>query len=181
MKNLITFGLVISLNLSSAFAGVREDVLRLGDLAMGVTEHKVAGKNAEKIFKNYLEKEYGEDTDLVFKEIDDMAYGDEVDEGFTSTKSAIAMRGFAESYLTDLIDGLDSDENRQQIQEAKAKVYDLNRNWAPIIKRLEKSGAKFGYTGNGPGYCGVSFVELIIIDEKEQKLYEVYLSESGSC
>lgn len=183
MRSLLSAVLIYSLTISSAFAAtrtVKEDVLTLGQLAMGWDEHSVVGKNATEILKAYVSEYSGED-DLVFKEIDDMAYGDEVDEGFTSTKSAMAMSGFAESALEELLEGLDEESEAERIKDIKANIYDLNHKWAPVIKRLERQGVKFGYTGWGPGYCGISFVELLIIDEKEQKVYEVYLSEGGAC
>jgi hypothetical protein len=149
---------------SSAFAGVKEDVQALGKLAFGHNVETVKGKTAEAIFKNYL----GDGEELVNKEYRDMDYGDEIYEGFTSAKSAIEMGGFAEALY---------EERENSTRELNA----LKRGWSPLIQKLQKQGVKFGYTGRGPGYCGVSFVELIIIDEKEQKVYEVFLSESGEC
>ncbi|QDK41431.1 hypothetical protein DOM21_08170 [Bacteriovorax stolpii] len=185
MKAVLSAALVFSLTISSSFAGtartVNADVKALGQLAMGWEEHSVKGKNAEEILKNYVEENYGEERELVFKEYSDMAYGDEIDEGFTSTKSAILMSAFAESALEEMLEGLDESSEAEKIKEIKANIYDLNHSWAPVIKRLERQGVKFGYSGNGPGYCGISFVELLIVDEKEQKVYEVYLSEGGSC
>lgn len=185
MKSLLSAVLIYSLTVSSAFAATRTvsaDVQTLGQMAMGSEEHSVKGKNATEMLKSFVEEMNGEDEDgLVFKEIEDMAYGDEVDEGFTSTRSAIDMAGFAESSLEELLEGLDEESEAQRIKDIKANIYDLNHKWAPVIKRLERQGVKFGYTGWGPGYCGISFVELLIIDEKEQKVYEVYLSESGPC
>ena len=157
----------------SAFAGVKEDVAALGNLAFGYNVESVKGKNAVAIFKNFLED--GEE--LVYKEASEMDYGDEIYEGFTSLKSAIEMGGFAESVYEERLEQDDDQARASILRELKA----LQRGWSPLIQKLHKQGVKFGYTGNGPGYCGVSFVELIIIDVKEQKLYEVYLSESGEC
>lgn len=184
MKSIIFAVLVFSLTVSTSFGAIRTvkaDVLALGQLAMGWEEHSVKGKNATEMLKSFVEEHSGDEEELVFKEIDDMAYGDEIDEGFTSMKSAILMSGFAESSLEEVMEGLDEETDAQRIKEIKAKIYDLNHKWAPLIKRLDRQGVRFGYTGWGPGYCGISFVELLIIDEKEQKVYEVYLSEGGSC
>ena len=185
MKKFLAMIVVSQLICSSSFASVASDVELLGQLAFGTNVHATKGKSAEQIFENWLLKEYGEDDErkLIFKEIEDMAFGDEVDEGFTSTRSALLMNDFAISTLTDNIEDLEhmGDEVDSELQAAKAKVYDLNKKWAPVVKRLERQGVKFGYTGNGPGYCGVSFIEMIIVDPKEQKVYEVYLSTSGDC
>lgn len=185
MKKIMMMVLVSQLITNSVYANVASDVEMLGKLAFGVDEHSLKGKNAETLLTNWLEKEYGEDEErkLVFKEIESMAYGDETNEGFTSTRSAIEMKDFAISKLDEDIEDYEhmSDEYQFDLNAAKAKIYDLNKNWGKVIKRLEKQGVKFGYTGNGPGYCGISFVELLIIDPKDEKVYEVYLSESEDC
>lgn len=176
MKFLATV-LAMSLSLSS-FAGVKEDVKALAHLAFGHDVHSVKGKTAEEIFKNYLAEQNGEEVELVNKEMADMDYGDEVEEGFTSLKSAIEMGGFAEGVYEERFEQTDDAE---VLAAFKAELKALKKGWSPLIKKLHSQGVRFGYTGNGPGYCGVSFVELIIVDPKEQKVYEVYLSESGEC
>lgn len=168
----LSFILAMSLT-ASAFAGVKEDVQALGQLAFGSNEYKVKGKTAEAIFKNFLQ----EDEELVNKEAKDMDWSDEVDEGFTSLSSAIEMGGFAEGVYEEQMEGAEGAE----LAKLKKDLTALKKGWAPLINKLDKQGVKFGYTGHGPGYCGVSFVELIIVDEKEQKVYEVYLSAGGEC
>lgn len=168
----LSFVLAMSLT-ASAFAGVKEDVTALGQLAFGSNEYKVRGKTAEEMFKNFLQ----EDEELVNKEAKDMDWSDEVEEGFTSQKSAIEMGGFAEGVYEEQMEGAEGTD----LAKLKKELSALKRGWAPMINKLGKQGVKFGYTGHGPGYCGVSFVELIIVDEKEHKVYEVYLSAGGEC
>ena len=79
----------------------------------------------------------------------------------------------------EVIENLES--NDPEALKLKGKVYDLQKNWAPVIKKLANLGAKFGYDGHGPGYCGVSFVRLLVIDPKTNIVYPIYLSESGPC
>lgn len=106
-----------------------------------------------------------------------MEWSDEVEEGFTSLKSAIEMGSFAEGVYEEQMEGAEG----KDLAKLKKEIAALKRGWAPMINKLGKQGVKFGYTGHGPGYCGVSFVELIIVDQKEQKVYEVYLSGGGEC
>ncbi len=87
------------------------------------------------------------------------------------------MGEFAESFLHDLLDNFDGEE-RANIEK---RIEVLSEKWPPLVKKLHDQGVRFGYTGNGPGFCGVSFIEMIVIDAKSQKVYRVYLSEGGSC
>ncbi|NOT77909.1 MAG: hypothetical protein HOP07_02760 [Bacteriovoracaceae bacterium] len=174
-----------STQLKAGTSAFKSNIEALASLSMGYSEQKVPGKSAKEIFINFLNDfdGEGEDRKLTYKEIEDMDYGDEIEEGFTSSKSAQAMGEFASGFLADKLEGLEYEPevNKVEIQAIKAQMNGLELKWAPMIKRLEQLGAKFAYTGHGPGYCGVSFVELIIIDEKEQKVYEVYLSRSEDC
>ena len=171
MKTLV-FACLMTLT-TAAVASVATDVKALGKLAFGSDVTAVKGANAEEIFKAYLD----EGEDLVFKEMVEMDWSDEVDEGFTSVASARAMGGFAEGVYEEQLEQSD-DEVRTRLQ---AELKALERGWTPLINKLHAQGVKFGYTGHGPGYCGVSFIELIIVDAKAQKVYVVYLSEGGEC
>ncbi len=182
MKLLFRTMISLSLITNLAFAGIAEEVNRLSTLAMGHDEVQVKkAKDIEDLFRKFAEIDYGEfESDFYeYKEIDKMSFGDEVNYGFTSSKSAALMGEFAESQFEDLIENLDS--NDAEIIKLKARVYDLKKDWAPTIKRLSQYGAKFGYDGHGPGYCGVSFVRLLVIDPKTNKVYTINLSESGPC
>jgi hypothetical protein len=158
---------------NSAFAGVAQDVATLGKLAFGFGVTTVQGKDAEEMFKAFLED--GEE--LVFKEMGDMDWSDEIEEGFTSLASARRMSGFAEGVYEEKMEYAEDSERTKIERELAA----LKRGWVPMINKLHQQGVKFGYTGHGPGYCGVSFIELIIIDAKAKKVYQVYLSEGGEC
>lgn len=170
---------IISLLITNlSFASIASDVQKLGTMAMGSSEGEVfKGKNAEEVLKAYFMKQTGED-ELVNKEIEDMAFGDEVDEGFTSTRSAKLMSGFALETYRESLEGI---EDKVEQAKIKAKMFDLTHQWSPLIERIAKSGGRFAYNGSGPGYCGVSFIQLLVVDPKEKKVYEVYLSLSGEC
>jgi hypothetical protein len=182
MKSLKSLFTVLFITTNFAYAGITEEVNRLSSLAMG---HDVVAvkksKNLEELFKNFAEVDYGEfESDFFeYKEIDKMSFGDEINYGFTSPKSAELMGEFAESQFEELLENLEN--NDPETLKLKARVYDLKKEWAPSIKRLAQYGAKFGYDGHGPGYCGVSFVRLLIIDPKTNKVYTINLSQSGPC
>jgi hypothetical protein len=169
---------LLALSLSAtSFAGVKEDVVALSKLSFGYNAQAVKGKTAEAIFKRWLEVTNGETDGMVYKEIKDMDYGDEVSEGFTSTKSAIAMGEFAMSHLQEAMENASGAE----LSKLKKELAALQKGWKSQIEKLAAQGVKFGYTGWGPGYCGVSFIELIVVDPKGQQIYEVYLSRGGQC
>ena len=171
MKSL---SLLIALLLSvSSFASVSEDAAALGKLALGHKVHQVRGRTAGAMLKKWL----GEDTPLVKKEIEQMTYGDESDTGLTSLQSAREMMLFAASIFEDRLDW----ESPEDKKATEARLKKLKANWPLFIERLAEKGVQFGYSGRGPGSCGISFVELLLIDVREQKVYEIYLSESGEC
>ncbi len=179
MKSFIIATLISALTINLSFASVSSDVSLLGDLAMGANQTAVKGRSAEEMLKAFFVNETGDsDIVLTFKEIEEMSFGDEVGMGFTSFRSAKGMGEFAEGQLNDQLEGID---NKIEAAKMKNKILNLKSKWAPTIERLARAGAKFGYSGNGPGYCGVSFIKLIIVDPNTSKVYEVYLSESGEC
>jgi len=166
--------LFLALTLSiGALAGIREDVAALGKLAFGYKVSSVKGNTPESMLNHWLSSQ----DDLVFKEVSHMSYGDESDTGLTSLDSASLMVRFAAGALEEkLYFGSEIEK-----LEIKKSINRLRKNWYPLLKRISSQGGKFGYSGRGPGQCGMSFLELIVIDQKEQKLYEVYLSESSHC
>ena len=183
MKQILVLTLAFNLMTVSAIAAVKEDVIQLASLAMGHRVNVARGKTHQEVLTHFFEAETGE-AEMTFKEFGDMDYGDEVDYGFTSTASAIKMGDFAIGFLEEQIqnyEDMGDEADQRRVKEMKAQIFDIEKKWAGLIKKLEKQGVKFGYSGFGPGYCGVSFVELLIIDEKEDKVYEVFLSESGEC
>lgn len=169
---MLSFALALMIT-TSAFAGVKEDVAALGQLAFGSTSMPAKGKTAEQLLKYF----FADDEELIFKEAKDMDWSDEVLGGFTSLSSAIEMGSFAEGVYEEQIEGAEGSE----LTKLKKELAALKKGWAPLIQKLGKQGVKFGYSGRGPGYCGVSFVELIIVDEKAKEVYEVYLSQGGEC
>jgi hypothetical protein len=181
MKIISTLLISFTLLTNLAFADISSEIKQLADLAFGYDVVQVKkSKNADDLFKNFAIKEYSEfDQDRFHnKEIEEMSFGDEIDFGFTSVKSATAMGEFAEGQIIDRLEGVD---DPQEKVELKAKIYDLKTMWKPSILRLARLGVKFGYDGNGPGYCGVSFVRILILDPATNQVYTVYLSESGPC
>ena len=175
MKAILSALMITSLMMGSAFAGVKEDVKSLGDLAMGSNVSSFKGSALE-MFKAFSEDE----EELVYKEIGDIDYSEESHQGFTSAASAAKMNSFAITWNQELMEGMD-ETDPEKFQQLEAANNELEHKWAPLIKKLDRQGVKFGYSGFGPGYCGISFTKMIIIDEKEHKLYEVYFSDSDAC
>jgi hypothetical protein len=172
MKFLIVTVLMIG-SLSS-FAGVKEDVLALGKLAMGSRSETIKGKTAEEMFENWSQVDRAE---FVYKETKDMNDGDEVDVGFTSVKSAIIMGSFAEDHYSENLDQMEDAE----VKKVKASIQKLKIGWSPLILNLQKAGVQFAYSSGGPGYCGVTFIQLVIIDVKAQQIHTIHLSAGGPC
>ncbi len=177
MKTLITTFLICSLSFNQADASIATDVAQLSALAFGENITRVNGRNADEILKNYMIQETGdEDIVLTTKEVEDMAFGDEIDQGYTTLRSAKLMGEFAESQL---VEQLESGEGSGT--KIKNQINNIKKFWPSLITRLAQQGARFAYSGNGSGYCGVSFIKLIVIDPKTGRVYDIYLSQSGTC
>lgn len=175
MKAIIA--LIFILSSFPSVAEVRRDVQKLGRLAMGYKQHRITGKDAHQILAKYFEMTSG-DPVITNKEFFEMINGDEVDHGFTSVESAKLMKDFALSTLEEKLSLAPDEDLRKKLN---SKWNGLNRNWDAVIDSLHSRGVQFGYSGNGPGSCGMSYVELLIIDASDQKLYEVFLSEASQC
>lgn len=183
---------LIFLQQTAAFAMSRSEAAtiiktqseKLGALAYGLEIETAKGRNAQEILLNFVAKNEGdrpENIRLVTKEIQQISYSDEVDTGFTSAKSATAMSEYVIGNLQQFIDDPGVEKNDPQVRQAKAKLKVIQAQWAPAILALKGTGAEFAYDGHGPGYCGVSFVRLLIVDPNTQRIYIVSLSEPGEC
>jgi shikimate kinase len=179
MRTILSAALITVMSISSAFADIKSDVKILGDLAMGYDVASANGTTAKDLFLDFVVSEFGlESSDVETKEFGAI---DSTDEGvgFTSAKSAASFGGFAESFLEQEMENMDQDD--VEVKEMKAQIYDLAKGWAPVIKRLEKAGATFAYSGYGPGYCGISFTQMHVIDALKKKVYTIRLSHGDAC
>ena len=177
MRSLISTLLITSLTIGNVFAGVKEDVQALGDLAMGHDVAQSEGNHWKEIFMNYASGEFGVDEEIEHKEYEQISSTDE-GVGFTSAKSAMKFDGLAVAFLEIEMENMEEGEDLNAI---KKQISDLERGWAPIVKRLEKAGVGFAYSGYGPGYCGISFTQMHEIDVKTKKVYTIQLSHGGEC
>ncbi|GIL18682.1 MAG: hypothetical protein BroJett040_24330 [Oligoflexia bacterium] len=190
MKTLIvTLAMMVQLSANAmtkaeAAQLIQAQVQKLGKIAYGFDVQTVKGKNAHEMLINFVAKDQGEkpaDVQLVNKEAKDIAFGDEIETGFTSMKSAIELIGNAESDLEQYVDDSGLEPQDPQLRQKRAKLKLMKTQWAPAIMAMRGTNVQFGYDGHGPGYCGVSFVRLLVIDPNSQKIYFVYLSQSGEC
>lgn len=51
-----------------------------------------------------------------------------------------------------------------------------------VLQELsEMKGVTFGFTSGSSSYCGIRFMGLLIVDEENGLIYEIALTNSGSC
>lgn len=178
MRAIVSAALITVMSISTAFADVKSDIKILGDLAMGMEVANAKGTTAKELFEDFVAAEFGiEANEIETKEYADIDGTDE-GVGLTSAKSAASFGGFAEGFLEQELENMDDEA---EIKEIKAQIYDLSKGWAPVVRRLEKAGATFAYSGYGPGYCGISFTQMHVIDAKTKKVYTIRLSHGGAC
>lgn len=176
MKTLLA--LVLSLSFAS-FAQAKDNpefarkAELLGKLAYGTTVHKVKAENAEEMIIKLAMKNKGETRDYIEENFrrnlpaKDIAFGDMI--GWGTMKLPAAQTLFASQDAP-------RDENGEDLDNAK-KI----KLGQQLLKELAAMGATFGYTDYSSSYCGVSFMGLLIVDEENNSIYEIALTDSGSC
>ena len=165
---------VTAISISAAAAVPAHTVSRkvgvLGKIAYGANVHVIKGKDAVEMIKA-LAIQNGEDAGDVQIQIDlpekEIAFGDMI--GWGTLQPSVAVKLFLSQQHTDK-EGQETSLSDKQVALATA-----------LIEELAKMGMKFGYTPGSSGYCGISFMGLLIVDEKNSVIYELPLTDSGSC
>ncbi len=190
MKNLVTIFAVLFvavLHSNFSLASTRSEMIKkqveaLAQAGYGFDTYKVGGATVEQIILNYEKQELsyeGEDLVVTPKEFDTIAWSDEAGVGTTSAKTASDLSSYMISDLNEYLQNVDDTDS--EYKEKTAQIKEIKASWGKAINLLTIAGAKFGYTGNGPGYCGVSFVTLLVIDVETGTVYQIYMSASGVC
>ena len=161
-------------------AEIESQVKALAQLGYGYTSYSAKGTTAQELVTSFLQGYYHDgELETGYKEYSEMSWGDEVEQGLTSIASALQMKYFVIQWIESMVEDLDASE--PEVLKAQKLVERVNRLWNPTIKSLAKSGAQFGFTGHGPGFCGISFITLLVIDVDAGVVYDVNLSEGGPC
>lgn len=143
----------------------------IANIAYGMQVHKIKGKNAEDMIIKLAMKQSGDTEEDVRKDFvrnlpeKGIQFGDMSGYGTMKIKSATAL--FESQDAKKDQDGNDKEQN--------FKVGD------EILKELNEMGATFGYTPGSSSYCGVSFMGLLIVDEDGGTIYEILLTDGGTC
>lgn len=175
---------VFAMTTKEASQTIATQATQLGKIAYGVEVHKVKGKSAREMFKQFLAQDTGEnfkDIQLVDKEANQIEFGDETDEGFTSMKSAIQLISAPIYELEQFVDDSGLEPADPKLRQKRLQLKLMRTKWAPAILAMIGTGVEFAYDGHGPGYCGVSFVRLFVIDPHSKTIYIINLSEGGQC
>jgi hypothetical protein len=175
MKRLGMYLILGLLTLNASAAGRDAEFARkaelLGKLAFGTTTLQfTAGTSAEDMVLNMAMDDRGETKEEALQNFtvdtdgENVAFGDQIGWGTLTLKGAINVYG------------MDDDSG-----EAEAKRKAKESLGKQLLKELARMGAKFGFTDGSSSYCGMSFVGLLIIDEKTGRVFEIALTSSGEC
>jgi hypothetical protein len=172
-----TLGLILGLSLSATSLAADRDaeferkVNLLGKLAFGTTTTQAEpGKAALEVLIEMAMESRGETREETLENFLVDSDGSGVEFADQSGWGTLTLVGAMNIYNLD-----DDNEDAQKKRNAKMKLGNQ------LIKELSKMGAKFGFSDSASGYCGLSFVGLLVIDEKTGKVYEIALTNSGSC
>lgn len=165
---------------SACFAGsiTEKEVARkvdiLANVAFGVRVENVKAKNAEEMIIKLAMARNGDSKKDVRKNFhrnlkkEEISFSDMVGWGTMKLDAASALWNSQETHKNNKT-GEEKDNSRGLV------VGDQ------ILNELDKAGLSFGFTDGSSGYCGVSFMGLLIVDKDSETVYEIALSDSDSC
>ncbi|MGZ3695163.1 MAG: hypothetical protein ACXWQO_13570 [Bdellovibrionota bacterium] len=147
----------------------------IGNVAFGIQTHKVRGEDALDMVIALNMKQSGDTRADAAKNV--KANAKDKDAGFSESVGwgVFANANEAAKYFANLQAAQD---NKTGEEKDNSKQIALGQQ---IIKELGKMGAKLGFTDATSGYCGVSFGGLLVIDEEGDTVYEISMTDSGSC
>lgn len=143
----------------------------LGDLAFGAEAIQLKpGTTAQDMVIELAMEDRGESREEILETLSLDSDGSDVDFGDQIGWGTLTLSGAQKVYGND-----DDSEEAQRKRKAKSTL------GTQLIRELSRMGAKFGFTDGSSTYCGVSFVGLLVIDEKTGRVYEIALTGSGEC
>jgi hypothetical protein len=138
----------------------------LGRIAHGAQVHQITGRNAESMIRKLGHENHGEAVeftrDLPASQI---SFSDMSGYGTMRLQAAIA-----------LFESQDAKQDKNGVDRAQAFP-----TAEQLLKELDEMGVKFGFTDSSTAYCGVSFMGLLIVDEEAGVVYEIELTDTGTC
>jgi hypothetical protein len=180
MKTLALLTLTLATLLPAfAHAKANAEIARKADvianIAFGAENHKVRGEDAADMILSLYIKSSGETRADALKNFNKNAKAK--DAGFSESVGwgVFVSANEAAKYFANLQGRADKETGEEK---ENSKGIALGQQ---IIKELGKMGAKFGFTDGSSGYCGASFGGLLIVDEEGDAVYEIRMTDSGSC
>lgn len=155
-------------SVSAAAANTNALVKDLAQYAHSSKSWKVKGKNASEMLTDFALRVTGMDKDQ-FKLVHfprEIPNAEEVGVGETG------LCKFPQAI--DLILSEAENKNNGNIDRAT-----IEKIWA-AARKLKEAGLKFGYTTSGSSVCGVTWTDPLIIDEKTNTIWEIFLV-GGPC
>lgn len=147
----------------------------VGKMAYGVEHYTVRGEDAEEMLLSMYMKKTGDSKKEALKNFTRNAKAKDAGFAETSGWGLFVNASEAAKYFANTEARKD---NKTGEEIDNSKQIDVGQQ---VIKELGKMGAKFGYTDSTSGYCGVSFGGLLIVDEENDSVYEISMTDSGSC
>ena len=139
----------------------------LGRIAHGVQVHQITGRNAESIIRKLGKENRGGEAVEFTRDLpaNGISFSDMTGYGTMRLGAAIA-----------LFESQDAKQDKNGVERAQAFP-----TAEQLLKELNELGATFGYTDSSTAYCGVAFMGLLIVDAESGVVYEILLTDTGTC
>jgi hypothetical protein len=139
----------------------------LGRIAHGAQVHQITGRNAESMIRKLGRENRGGEAVEFTRDLpsSQISFSDMSGYGTMRLQAAIA-----------LFESQDAKQDKNGVDRAQAFP-----TAEQLLKELDEMGVKFGYTDSSTAYCGVSFMGLLIVDEEAGVIYEIELTDTGTC
>lgn len=154
---------------------IRRKVNILADMSFGLRVHEMKPGKTEDLILALAAENYGASVEEYEKEnafhrmlpSNEINFGDMIGWGTMNISSA------SDLFATD-----DNVEDTEHIVKSKRRG---SFGQILLMELSKMSGVGFGFTDGSSGYCGVSFMGLLIVDEENGLVYEFALTSSGPC
>lgn len=148
----------------------------LARMAFGLTSHKVKAEAGVDMVMGLAMHQAGYEADEKEEFLKSEGFNIDLPESkmeFSDMTTWGTLKADAAATLFTFNDDRDGETRKSRLRRTLGQT---------ILEELnEIKGVSYGFTSGSSSYCGVSFMGLLIVDEESGIIYELSLTDGGSC